>query len=263
MRNETKFDLEGKVAVITGGSRGIGLAIAETFASAGARVVIAGRKADTAEAAARRIVDAGGEAMGVAAHTGDAAAVDGLVSRAVERYGGLDILVNNAATNPHFGPFLSAEDSHWDKILDVNVKGYFRVAKACIPHMRARGGGKIINIASVAGLEPQPMMGVYCVSKAAVLMMTQVLAAEVAADNIQVNAVAPGFVKTRFSQVLWSTPEIHDRLVAALPQRRMAEPEEITGIALYLASAASSFTTGATFVVDGGQLAAGLTFDLG
>ena len=151
-----------------------------------------------------------------------------------------------------------AEDSHWDKIFDVNVKGYFRVAKACIPFMRARGGGKVINMASVAGLEPQRMMGVYCVSKAAVLMMTQVLAAETAADNIQVNAIAPGFVKTKFSQVLWSTPDIHDRLVTAIPAGRMAEAEEIAGIAVYLASAASSFTTGATFVVDGGQLANGL-----
>lgn len=255
------FDLTGKVALITGGSRGIGLAIAEAYAAAGARVAVASRKQEAVDEAAAAIRRAGGEALGVAAHTGDGAAVGALVERVVEHFGGIDILVNNAATNPHFGPFLSAEDSHWDKILDVNVKGYFRVAKTCIPAMRERGGGKIINVASVAGLEPQPMMGVYCVSKAAVLMMTEVLAAEVAADNIQVNAIAPGFVKTKFSQVLWSTPEIHDRLVRAVPQRRMAEPAEIAGIAVYLASAASSFTTGATFVVDGGQLAGGLNMD--
>lgn len=255
------FDLTGKVALITGGSRGIGLAIAEAYAAAGARVAVASRKQEAVDEAAAAIRRAGGEALGVAAHTGDGAAVGALVERVVEHFGGIDILVNNAATNPHFGPFLSAEDSHWDKILDVNVKGYFRVAKTCIPAMRERGGGKIINVASVAGLEPQPMMGVYCVSKAAVLMMTEVLAAEVAADNIQVNAIAPGFVKTKFSQVLWSTPEIHDRLVRAVPQRRMAEPAEIAGIAVYLASAASSFTTGATFVVDGGQLAGGLNVD--
>ena len=252
------FDLTGKVALITGGSRGIGLAIAQAYAAAGAKVALASRKQSAVDEAASIIRQAGGEALAVAAHTGDGAAVTNLVERVVDHYGGLDILVNNAATNPHFGPFLSAEDSHWDKILDVNVKGYFRVAKACVPAMRARGGGKIVNVASVAGLEPQPMMGVYCVSKAAVLMMTEVLAAEVAADNIQVNAIAPGFIKTKFSQVLWSTPDIHDRLVQAVPQRRMAEPEEIAGIAVYLASAASSFTTGATFVVDGGQLAAGL-----
>lgn len=252
------FDLTGKVALITGGSRGIGLTIAEAYAAAGARVIVAGRKQETVDEAAGSIRRGGGEALGVAAHTGDGAAVATLVERAIDHFGGIDILVNNAATNPHFGPFLTAEDSHWDKILDVNVKGYFRVAKACVPVMRARGGGKIINVASVAGLEPQPLMGVYCVSKAAVLMMTEVLAAEVAADNIQVNAIAPGFVKTKFSQVLWSTPDIHDKLVKAVPQRRMAEPAEIAGIAVYLASAASSFTTGATFVVDGGQLASGL-----
>ncbi len=204
---------------------------------------------------------AGGDALAVAAHTGDGAAVSALVETVVAHFGGIDIVVNNAATNPHFGPFLTAEDSHWDKILDVNVKGYFRVAKACQPVMRERGGGKIINMASVAGLEPQPMMGVYCVSKAAVLMLTEVLASELAADNIQVNAIAPGFVKTKFSQVLWSTADIHDRLVRSVPQRRMADAEEIAGIAVYLASAASSFTTGATFVVDGGQLVAGVAID--
>jgi len=258
MNAGVSFDLTGQVALITGASRGIGLAIAEALAAAGARVVLASRKQEAVDAAAESIRAAGGEALALAAHTGEAAAVESLVARAVEQFGGLDILVNNAATNPHFGPFLTADESHWDKILDVNVKGYFRMAKACVPAMRARGGGKIVNVASVAGLEPQPMMGVYCVSKAAVLMMTEVLAAELAADNIQVNAIAPGFVKTKFSQVLWSTEAIHDRLVQAVPQKRMAAPEEIAGIALYLASPASSFTTGATIVVDGGQMAAGL-----
>jgi len=252
------FDLTGKVALITGGSRGIGLAIAEAYVAAGAKVVIVGRRQESLDEAVKSLQHNGGDAIGIAAHTGDGAAVTALVERVADHFGGIDILVNNAATNPHFGPFLTAEDGHWDKILDVNVKGYFRVAKACIPTMRERGGGKIINMASVAGLEPQPMMGVYCVSKAAVLMMTEVLAAEVAADNIQVNAIAPGFVKTKFSQVLWSTPDIHDKLVNAVPQKRMAEPSELAGIAVYLASAASSFTTGATFVIDGGQLAKGL-----
>ncbi len=258
MTTGANFDLTGKVALVTGGSRGIGLAIAEAYAAAGAKVAVASRKQEAVDEAAAALRHAGGDALALTAHTGDAADVAALVERVVAHFGGIDILVNNAATNPHFGPFLSAEDSHWDKILDVNVKGYFRVAKACVPVMRARGGGKIINVASVAGLEPQPMMGVYCVSKAAVLMMTEVLAAEVAADHIQVNAIAPGFVKTKFSQVLWSTPDIHDQLIRAVPQRRMAEPAEIAGIAVYLASAASSFTTGATFVVDGGQLASGL-----
>jgi NAD(P)-dependent dehydrogenase (short-subunit alcohol dehydrogenase family) len=250
-----QFDLTGKVALITGASRGIGLAIAQAYAAAGARVVLASRKQEALDEAAAQIRAAGGEALAIAAHTGSEEAVQALVGRAVATFGRLDIAVNNAATNPHFGPILTAEESHWDKILDVNVKGYFRVAQACTAVMKARGGGKIINVASIAGKTPQPGMGVYCVSKAAVLMLTEVLAAELAADNIQVNAIAPGFVKTKFSSALWKNPQVYDNVVDTIPQKRMAEPEELTGIALYLASDASSFTTGATFVVDGGQLA--------
>ncbi len=263
MTAQNMFDLSGKVALITGASRGIGLAIAQAYAAAGASVVLASRKQEALEAAAETIWKVGGAALPLAAHTGEEAAVRSLVEQIVDHYGGVDIVVNNAATNPHFGPILDAEDSQWDKILDVNVKGYFHVIKACAPAMRERGGGKVINVASVAGLEPQPMMGVYCVSKAAVLMLTQVLASELAGDNIQVNAIAPGFVKTRFSQVLWSTPQTHDALVKGVPQGRMAEPDEITGAALYLASQASSFTTGATLVVDGGQLVSGLRSVMG
>ena len=247
------FSLEGKVALITGASRGIGEAIARGYAEAGARVVLASRKQEGLDAVAAEIEAAGGHALAVAAHTGDDAAVQRLVERVAEAYGGVDILVNNAATNPHFGPILSAEESHWDKTLDVNVKGYFRLAKACVPWMRARGGGKIINMASIAGTAPQPGMGVYCVSKAAVLMLTEVLAVELAADNIQVNAIAPGFVKTKFSAAIWDSPALNRATLAGIPQQRMAEPSELVGIALYLASPASSFTTGSTFLVDGGQ----------
>ena len=246
--------LNGKVAIITGASRGIGLAIARAYAAAGAKVALSSRKQDGLDLAAEMIREEGGVALPVAAHSGDSLAVEALVDRVTAEWGGIDILVNNAATNPHFGPILTAEESHWDKILDVNVKGYFRVVKACVPAMKARGGGKVINMSSVAGKEPQPMMGIYSVSKAAVIMLTEVLAAELAADNIQVNAIAPGFVKTKFSSVLWQTEEINDALMRSIPQGRMAEPEEIAGMALYLASPVSDFVTGATFIVDGGQL---------
>ena len=254
MSDQRIFDLSGKVAMITGASRGIGAAIAVAYAQAGAKVVLTSRKQADLDTVAQRVHEGGGEALPLAAHTGDAAAVVGVVEKAVSMYGGIDILVNNAATNPHFGPILTAEDSHWDKILDVNVKGYFRVAKACVESMQARGGGKIINVASVAGLEPEPMMGIYSVSKAAVLMLTKVLAAELAQFNIQVNAIAPGFVKTKFSAALWQNPQINQAILNTIPQKRMAEPEEIAGLAIYLASPSSSFVTGSTFSIDGGQL---------
>jgi len=253
--NNNLFDLTGKVAIITGASRGIGLAIAEHYAAAGAKVVIASRKQEALDQAAATIRAQSGDVLALAAHTGDAASVQALVSACVERFGGVDILVNNAATNPHFGPILTSEDSHWDKILDVNLRGYFRMVKACVESMRERGGGKIINMASVAGMQHQQGMGVYGISKAAVLMLTRTLAVELAADNIQVNAIAPGFVQTRFSQVLWDTPEIHQQVIAQIPQKRLGQPEEVTGMALYLASAASNFTTGAVMLVDGGQMA--------
>ena len=173
----------------------------------------------------------GGEVLALATHTGDQTAIQTLIAHSCAEFGGIDILVNNAATNPHFGPLLTSEESHWDKILDVNVKGYYRLVRACVPSMRKRGGGKIINMASIAGKAPLPNMGIYSISKAAVLMLTEVLAVELAADNIQVNAIAPGFVKTAFSRAIWNNPEIHDTVVQRIPQHRIANVEEVTGIA--------------------------------
>jgi NAD(P)-dependent dehydrogenase (short-subunit alcohol dehydrogenase family) len=251
------FSLEGRVALITGASRGIGQAIAEAYAANGARVVLTARKQAGLDAVAEGIRAAGGQALPLAAHTADPDAIASVLAKTIETYGGVDILVNNAGTNPHFGPILTSEESQWQKTFDVNLLGYFRLIKACAASMKSRGGGKIINVASVAGIEPQMGMGLYSISKAAVLMMTRVLAAELAQDNIQVNAIAPGFVKTKFSSVLWETPQLYEAIIKAIPQQRMAEAADLTGIALYLASQASSFTTGAVFVVDGGQLASG------
>jgi len=249
------FDLSDKVAIITGASRGIGLAIAEAFSDAKAKVVLSSRKQEDLDEAAEKINSTGGEALAVAAHTGDAEAIAHLLEKTRDTFGGVDILVNNAGTNPHFGPILTAEESHWDKIIDVNLKGYFRMIKACAASMRARGGGKVINMASVSGLRATPGLGIYGVSKAGVLMLTKVLAVELAADNIQVNAIAPGLIKTRFSRALWETPGLQNSVMGNIPQGRIGLPEEVTGIALYLASQASSFTTGGVFVVDGGQIA--------
>lgn len=252
-----KFDLHGKVAIITGGSRGIGLAAATALAGAGAHVVIAARKPEPLEQAAAQIGSAtGAEVRAVAAHTGDDEAVQRVVDAAVSAFGGVDILVNNAATNPHFGPLLTSDDSHWDKTWDVNVKGYFRMARACVPHMQARGSGRIINIASIAGRRVQPGMGIYCVSKAAVVMLTQVLAVELADAKINVNALTPGFVKTKFSGAIWGNDAISKAVLSAIPQHRMAAPEEIANLILFLASDESSFVTGSIIDIDGGQLAA-------
>ncbi len=245
-------DLTGKVAIVTGASRGIGEAVAASFAQAGAAVVFTARRQESLDLAAQRIRDAGGRALAVAAHAGQEADALNVVERTLAEFGRLDILVNNAGTNPHFGPVLSAEGSHWDKIFEVNVKGYFFMAKAAAPAMQHAGGGKIINMASIAGINPGPMMGVYSTSKAAVIMLTKVLAAELAGDNIQVNAIAPGFIKTKFSAALWTNPALNEAIERATPQGRVANPDEVTGAALYLASDASSFTTGSVLVVDGG-----------
>jgi len=247
-----KFSLEGKIALITGASRGIGRAIAQRFAQAGARVVVSSRKLESVQAIAGEIASAGGIALAVQAHVGQPEDVAALVERTVETFGRVDIAVNNAATNPHFGPLLTADESQWDKILDTNAKGCFRVCKAVAPHMEAQGGGKIINLASIAGLRPSPGMGVYGISKAAIVMLTRILAVELGPANIQVNAIAPGVIKTRFSQLLWQTPQIAEPILSHLPLARFGEPDDVAGLALYLASSAADYVTGAVLVVDGG-----------
>ena len=189
-----------------------------SLAGAGARVVLASRKLEGLEEVAARIRAAGGEAVAVACHTGRVADVQALVERAKETFGGVDVLVNNAATSPHFGPLLEAGDSHWDKTFEVNVKGYAHAIRAAVPLMRERGGGSIVNVASVAGMFPHGGLGVYGVSKAAVIMMTKTLAVELAPDQIRVNAIAPGLIQTRFCEVLWSSPEEHAKALRRSPR---------------------------------------------
>ncbi|MBA3868470.1 MAG: glucose 1-dehydrogenase [Anaerolineae bacterium] len=246
------FSLAGKVAIITGASRGIGESIAHTYAEAGAKVVLVSRKLEGLNAVAESIRHAGGEALPIAAHMGEQDTVTRLVEQAIATYGGIDIVVNNAGTSPHFGPLLTADESLWDKTLDVNLRGFFRLIQAAAPSMIERGGGKIVNVASIAGITPNPGVGLYGISKAAVIMMTKVLAVELAEHNIQVNAIAPGFVKTKFSQAIWDNDEMNAAVIANTPAGRIATVEELQGLMLYLASPASSFLTGQVIVIDGG-----------
>ncbi len=244
--------LAGKVALITGASRGIGKAIALRFAQAGAKVVVCSRKLDGVQPVADEIKSAGGQAIAVQAHVGKSDDVTTLVVRTLEAFGRVDIAVNNAGTNPHFGPVLTADEGVIAKTFDTNVLSVFRVCQAVVPHMEKQGGGKIINVASVAGLRPSPGMGIYSVSKAAILMLTQALALELGRANIQVNAIAPGVIKTRLSEVLWQTPQLAEAILSRTPLGRFGEPDDVAGLAVFLASPASDYITGGVFVVDGG-----------
>jgi NAD(P)-dependent dehydrogenase (short-subunit alcohol dehydrogenase family) len=244
--------LQGKTAIVTGASRGIGRAIALCLAQSGAMLVVCSRKLEGVEGVAAEIRGLGGEALAVQAHIGHTQDVATLVEKTLAAFGRIDITVNNAATNPHFGPLLSASEEQWDKVLDTNAKGVFRLCRAVVPHMEAQGGGKIINLCSIAGLRPAPGMGLYGLSKAVIIQLTQQLAVELGPSNIQVNAIAPGVIRTRFSQLLWETPDISQRVLSHTPLGRFGEPEDVAGLALFLASPASDFVTGAVFVIDGG-----------
>jgi NAD(P)-dependent dehydrogenase (short-subunit alcohol dehydrogenase family) len=247
-----EFDLQKKVAIITGASKGIGKAIALVYARAGAKVTVSSRKMESLVKVAEEIEAEGGQALAYQAHMGEMDQVDDLVAQTVEKWGRVDVAVNNAATNPHFGPLLTADEGQLDKILDVNLKGYFRLCKAVLPTMREQGGGKIINISSVAGLQPGFYMGAYSISKAGVMMLTQVLARELGEYNIQVNAIAPGVIKTKFSRALWENEAMMSKFEETTPLSRIGNPEDVVGAALYFASAASDWVTGTIMVVDGG-----------
>ena len=243
--------LEGKVAIITGASRGIGAAIARAFVASGAEVVLAARNMEPLAALAGTL---GSAAHAVAAHTGREDECVRLTAAAVTRFGRVDILVNNAATNPYFGPMLDVTSATWDKTFEVNLKGYFWMARETALHLRARNaGGAIVNVASIAGLEAAPLQGVYGATKAAILSMTKTLAFELASSRIRVNAIAPGLVRTRFAAALTENDAILSEILRKTPLGRCAEPEEIAGAALYLASDSASYVTGHTLAVDGGM----------
>ena len=246
------FRLKDKTAIVSGGSKGIGKAIALKYAEAGANVVICSRKKDNLNSAIAEAKSSGLDIVGIECNTGDISSIQNVVDQTISQFEKVDILVNNAAANPYYGPILKSEDSHWEKIWDINVKGYFNFIKACSPSMEQHKYGKIINIASIAAKTPMDGLGVYNISKAAVVMLTKVLAKEMATSNIQVNTLAPGLIKTDFSKALWEDESVYNQIIKSIPQGRMGEPEDISGMALYLASDASDYITGSMFTVDGG-----------
>ena len=246
------FDLSGRVALVTGASRGIGSAIAEILAEHGAQVVLSSRKQADLDAEAERINALYPEkAVAIAAHAGKPEDLERLVQQVMERFSRIDILINNAATNPYFGPVLGAELSAWDKTFEVNLRGIFVLTQQVYRASMEAHGGAIVNIASIGGIRPGLGLGVYNVSKAAVIMLTRQLAREIG-GQVRVNAVAPGLVKTRFAEALWGNQEILDRVLAQNPMGRIGVPSEVAAAVLFLASDAASYVNGEVLVVDGG-----------
>ncbi|MBA1191019.1 SDR family oxidoreductase [Pseudomonas entomophila] len=255
MPRTTLFDLEGKIALVSGASRGIGEAIAHLLAAQGAEVIVSSRRLDACTQVAEAIVAAGGRASALACHIGEPEQIRQAMAQVRERFGRLDILVNNAATNPQMCHVLDTDLGAFQKTVDVNIRGYFFMSVEAGKLMREQGGGSIINVASINGVSPGALQGVYSMTKAAVINMTKVFATECAGLGIRCNALLPGLTDTRFASALVKSPAILDEVLRRVPLKRVAAPREMAGAVLYLASEASSYTTGAVLNVDGGYLA--------
>jgi NAD(P)-dependent dehydrogenase (short-subunit alcohol dehydrogenase family) len=247
--------LNGKVAIVTGASRGIGRAIAEVFAREGARVVICGRKQETLNQVAGEI---GPSVKPIACHVGRTEQIENMVSVTMEKLGPINILVNNAATNISFGPCLAIDEPQFDKMIEINLKSVFRLVNAVAPGMCARGSGSIINIASIAGLRPQRHSLLYSMTKAALIMMTQSYALELGPNGVRVNAIAPGLIETALSEHYWKDETQRNNVLEKQPIQRLGQPSDVAELALLLASEKGSYITGQTFAVDGGFLLPGL-----
>ena len=252
MQISSSFRLDNKVAIITGASKGIGRAIASALGQQGAKVIVVSRKQDAVDETAASFREAGIDAIGIAAHMGDMEQIKALVDKTINTCGGIDIVVNNAAINPVFGPILQTDIPVFDKIMEVNVKGPLELCKLAHSSMKSRGGGSIINISSIEGLTPGLGLGLYSISKATLIATTKVLAKEWGADKIRANVICPGLIQTKFSEALTGNEKILKMVLAkqALPQ--LAVPDDIAGLALFLAADASAFCTGSVFTADGG-----------
>lgn len=252
MQISNSFLLKNKVAIVTGASKGIGKSIAKAFGQQGAKLIIVSRKEEAVNETANEFQKEGINAVGVATHMGDFEQIKKLVNKTVETFGGIDIVVNNAAINPVFGPILEADIPVFNKIMDVNVKGPLELCKLAYPFMKESGGGSIINISSIEGLTPGLGLGLYSISKATLIALTKVLAKEWGIDNIRANVICPGLVQTKFSEALTSNEKILKMVISKQALPKLATPEDIAGLALFLASEASSFCTGSIYTADGG-----------
>jgi NAD(P)-dependent dehydrogenase (short-subunit alcohol dehydrogenase family) len=247
-----RFSLDGKIALVTGGTRGIGKAIAIAFARAGASVVVVSRKQEAVDATVAELRAVGPGAAGIACNVSKDDEALAMVAQAAAAFGGLDVLVNNAAVNPVFGPVENTSPGAFDKIIAVNVRAPFEIAKAVRPYFLARGAGAIVNISSIGGVSPETGLGIYSVSKAALISLTQVMAREWGKDHIRANAICPGLIKTDFSSTLWQNEDILKHMMRGQAIARLGQPEDIASLALFLASDAAAFCTGAVYMADGG-----------
>lgn len=248
------FDLSGKTAIVTGASRGIGESIARGFAEFGAKVVITARKQESIDEIAHRLVADGFDVLPVACHAGDEDQLKKLVNTTLHHYGKVDILVNNAATNPVFRPIEDMTGDLFDKLMQINVKAAFTLSNLCLPYLKQSGAGSVIHISSVEGFKPSPGLSIYSISKAALIMLCKAQAKEWGAYNVRSNVICPGLVQTKFSAALWNNKDILDHWTQNMPLHRMAHPDEMAGLALFLASDASSYCTGQEYTADGGYL---------
>ena len=251
---DNRFSMKGSNAVVTGATRGIGLAIAQGFLESGATVTLCGRKQEGVDDALADLSDHANNVLGVAAHVGKVEDIERLIASAEERFGPVNTLVNNAGTNPYYGPIADSEDWAWDKTMDVNLRGPYLLSRRVGVKMTAEGGGSIINISSIAGLAASVNQGIYSVTKAGLIMLTKVMAREMGGSGVRVNCICPGVIRTQLSKALWEDEKAAKKYLARKALGRIGEVDEVVGAAIYFASEASSFTTGAVLQVDGGMV---------